>query len=177
MSKVKGYFKFCPRCGRRLTRRRDWRNEPIRWSCPTKHFSFYNNPVTANEALIIRGQRLLMVIRAAKPKKGFLDLPGGFIEGFEDPTRSVVREIKEELGVRFTPQQLLVAHADPYRWHGRNIPVTILTYVGSIRGTPRQSGEVARVLWVPLSRLPTKRLAFPHLRASFRALKRYLRSR
>lgn len=173
--KATSYFKFCPRCGRRLTKRRDWPTEPARPTCPTGHFTFYNNPVTANEALIIRDNKLLMVVRAAKPRKGWWDFPGGFMEGAEDPKRSVAREIREELGVRFKPTHLLGAYIDTYRWRDRNVPVTVLSYVGSINGSLKNTGEVSRYAWVSFSKLPD-RLAFKHMQYSLRDLKRYLKT-
>ncbi|MFH0828751.1 MAG: NUDIX domain-containing protein [Candidatus Kerfeldbacteria bacterium] len=172
---MNSYFNFCPRCAARLTRKKEWPTDPPYQKCPRCSFTFYDNPITSNEALIVRNGKLLLVIRAAPPKKGYLDIPGGFIDGTETPEHSVKRELREELGVRFRPQHLVSVNADTYHWKGRDVPVIVLSYFGTISGTMRHTGEVARWKWVPLSHIP-KQLAFQHMHQSIRDLKRFLKT-
>ncbi len=174
MSKVKGYFKFCPRCAHRLEWHIEHRDEPRRQSCPRCHFTFYNNPVGCIEALIIRDGKFLMVLRGKHPRKNFWDFPGGFLEDGEHSEQGVIREVQEELGVRFSPQRLLCGFADIYRWQGRSIPTIGFSYVGTIAGRIKTNYEIGKLRWFPLSRLP-KRLAFKHMHHVLRDLRRYLK--
>ena len=85
-----------------------------RQRCPSCRWTFYDNPVPAAVA-IIRGPRgILLTRRARPPHAGTWDLPGGFLEAGEPPDRGLVRELREELGVRGTLTRLLGFYADQY---------------------------------------------------------------
>jgi len=176
MSNVKGYFRYCPRCAKPLRWIREHREDRSLQHCGTCGFTFYNNPITATEAYIVRNGKLLMVRRGQPPKKGFLDVPGGFMDGFESPRTGIIREIKEEIGCVFSPRGLLGAYNDHYPWKGKDYAVVVLSYFGTIKGTPASNYEIAEVEWVPLNKIPS-RLAFAHMHDSIRDLKRSLRDK
>lgn len=167
------YFKFCPRCAGLL----EWKrrgNEPRFQRCRRCGYSLFNNPVGATEAVIVRNGRILMIRRAKEPRKGFWDFPGGFLEGGESSEHGIIREVKEELGAKFSPQHLLHGFADTYRWQGRDVPTIGFSYVGTIAGRLKTNSEVGRLRWFLLSRLP-KRLGFKHMHQTLRDLKQFLK--
>ncbi len=144
--------------------------------CERCGFTFYNNPITATEAFIVQDGKLLMVRRDNQPRKGYLDVPGGFMDGFEHPRAGIIREVKEELDCAFTPRALIGAYNDCYRWNNRRYAVVILSYFGTIRGTVSSNHEIAALEWVPLNAIPSH-LAFAHMHHSIGDLKRYLRKK
>lgn len=64
-------------------------------------------------ALISKQSKLLVVRRSQKEKflPGVFELPGGKIEFGESPADAVVREVKEETGLRVTSSQLTTARS------------------------------------------------------------------
>lgn len=143
--------------------------------CTQCGFTFYNNPITSNEALVVKKGKVLLVRRAKAPRKGFWDIPGGFVEGSETPQSSVAREFREELGGHFTPKFILGAYADSYYWQGRAIPTVTVAYVGSLSGRITAQREIQEAHWFPLDRIPP--MAFKHQYQALRDLRAFLKKR
>lgn len=92
-------YRFCPRCGSTLTEKH--LDGLTRMVCPAPDcgFVFYQNPVPAAGALLVKDDKILLVKRAHPPKIGWWCLPAGFMEWKEHPTQTTIREIKEETGL------------------------------------------------------------------------------
>lgn len=74
------------------------------------------DPVAIATAALIRDGRVLMVHRVPNRRwyPDCWDLPGGHIEPGESPEQAVIRECREELGVRIVdPRPIPMAFADP----------------------------------------------------------------
>ena len=61
------------------------------------------NPLVGVSALIKYVNDILIVRRAYDPAKNLWSLPGGMVELGESLKESIVREIKEELGIKIIP--------------------------------------------------------------------------
>ena len=57
------------------------------------------HPVVGVGAVIVRGDRALLIKRGHEPRKGEWSLPGGLLELGESLTDAVQREIREETGL------------------------------------------------------------------------------
>ncbi len=111
-------FKFCPKCGGSLAKK-----TKTLFVCTQCEFHFYQNPKPSNALIIINtNSDVLLVKRKFEPKKGFWDLPGGFIEINETLEESTIREIKEELGVKIENIKYFKSYADTYSYKGVNFP-------------------------------------------------------
>lgn len=166
------YFKFCPRCATPLTWVRERRREPKQQRCLNCEFTFYNNPIGATDAVIVRAGKVLLVRRNRQPSKGRYDFPGGFLDGFESPERGVIREASEEVGLRFTPKQLLGVYINKnYWWQGRLVPAVVMSYFGTATGRIKPNNEVSKPEWVPLGN--NIRMAFRYQHQTLRDLKKF----
>jgi ADP-ribose pyrophosphatase YjhB (NUDIX family) len=89
-------FSFCPECGAQTVEYRNARH----WVCLSCGFDLYNNVASAVGVIIADSAgRILLIKRAHEPRKGFLALPGGFVEAGESAEEAAARECKEETGV------------------------------------------------------------------------------
>lgn len=63
---------------------------------------------------MIRDGAVLLVRRAIDPWRGSWDIPGGFCDADEHPEQTVVREVREEVGLNVTVTRLLGIWIDAY---------------------------------------------------------------
>ena len=138
-----------------------------RQRCPRCGWTFYDNPVPAAVALVRGRQGILLTRRARPPYAGTWDLPGGFLEAGEAPDRGLVRELREELGVRATLARLLGFYPDQYGPGG--MPILAVLYAARISGRVRALSDVAEVRWFPPDAIPWRDIAFPSIRQALRA--------
>ena len=99
MTKINGFkndFKLCPMCGSKRIENHGDR----KWLCPDCGFDLYNNVASAVGIVIYdKYNNVLFEERAKNPRKGFLAVPGGFVDFGESAEEAVVRECREEIGV------------------------------------------------------------------------------
>ena len=86
-------FQFCPMCAAPLTARHEGGRERV--SCPTGHWTHWDNPLPVLAALVEVDGKMLLARNAAWPEKRFA-LITGFMERDETPEQGIAREIKEE---------------------------------------------------------------------------------
>ncbi len=122
--------------------------------CPRCHAKFYRNPVPAVAALVLKGDELLLVRRAAPPFEGSWCLPGGFIESGERVLEALARELKEETGLEVKGARLIdvVSFVDE---NPEGKGVIIIGYrVNGFEGEPRPGDDAQEVRFFPLADLP-----------------------
>lgn len=108
-------FKYCPRCG---SPRFEVHNAKAK-HCAACDFTYYFNPSAATVGVIVDAEGRLLVCRRAKdPAKGTLDLPGGFVDMYESNEEGMLREIREETGVRAVIDRFLFSLPNTYLYSG-----------------------------------------------------------
>ena len=123
-------IKFCLRCGSKAFITKD---KGRSFNCEECHFVYYVNNSAAVACLIFNPEgKLLLARRAIEPAKGMLDLPGGFVEPMERAEATVVREIKEELGVTVTKMEFLASFPNEYVFSGFSVFTIDLAFVCSV---------------------------------------------
>ncbi|TRV78596.1 NUDIX domain-containing protein [Streptomyces sp. 130] len=92
------------------------------------------------------GGRLLVV--RTKGRDAFY-LPGGKLEPGESPEEALVREVREELGLKLQSSTLVhfgtvsaPAHAQP------GVQLSMRCFTGEADGVPQVGGEIAEMGWV-----------------------------
>lgn len=66
--------------------------------------------------LIVRNDKIVLIKKVGGPYGGKLDLPGGTIEWGETPEQTLIRELKEEVGVDVTKYELFDVDSVLLEW-------------------------------------------------------------
>ena len=123
--------------------------------------SRYQNPALAVDAVWIRRGRVLLVRRGRPPFQGQWALPGGFVELRETVEQAVVRELREETGLRARPERLVGVYSGPDR-DPRKPTTSVVFRMSGRGGTPHGGDDAREARWVPVSEVGS--LAFDHNR-------------
>lgn len=162
-------YKYCQLCAGTLTPENDYL---VCTKCSYKH---HFNPAPCNAVIIENdNNEILLVKRRVDPKKGYWDLPGGFISLGENLEESCKREIKEELGVEITVGNIIGTYADLYLY--QNVEISTLGIVVSakvISGTFSPADDITEYKFFPKEHVLEQNLAFKSVEQS---LTDYLRS-
>ncbi|MFE6039845.1 NUDIX domain-containing protein [Streptomyces sp. NPDC056452] len=90
---------------------------PIPWprTCPACGATAYRNPLPVAVALLPvtgpRGTGLVVITRTIPPQLGGIALPGGYVDRTEDWHDAVVRELREETGIKADGTDVRLADA------------------------------------------------------------------
>ncbi len=160
-------YRFCPRCKAKL------KNTADAFECASCGMVIYKNSAPTASILIVRGDKVLLARRGFPPFKGKFDVVGGFLKYGEQPIRGVLRETREETGLKVRILAFLGVYMDTY---GRGGKSTLnFYYIGSIvSGRIEANDDVAELKWFPISRLPSP--AFKSQLRVFKDLRRWYRA-
>ncbi|MCV6545909.1 MAG: NUDIX hydrolase [Cohaesibacter sp.] len=115
-----------------------------------------DRPFLGVSAVIQSNQGLLLIERGKTPLAGLWSLPGGVVESGETLEQAIIREIKEETGLSFTPSYLadLVEIIRPDSQGKTHRHYVIAVFYGNSSSMALQAGDdAAMARWVPLSAL------------------------
>jgi len=112
-------------------------------------------PTVGVSGLARRKGRVLLVQRGTPPNRGKWSLPGGGVEWGETLRDALVREFREETGLRVRPEPLVdvLDVRLPSRAHLRYHFVVAVFRVRILGGRLRPGAEEADVRWVPVEDL------------------------
>lgn len=161
-------YKFCPKCGAALSRRRLKDFEPERLVCTQCRFVMYLNPKVAAGAVVQYEGGIVLLRREIDPRAGFWVHPGGFVDRGETLEAAARRETREEVGLDVEITRLLGVYSFP------DSEVVVVTYAAHVlAGSPTVGDESLEVRTFLPHELPWDDLAFP---STQRALRDYLRT-
>lgn len=110
---MKNDFNLCPKCGSKNIINHGNR----KWVCQDCDFDLYNNVAAAVGVIIMdKFNNILLEIRAKEPRKGYLALPGGFVDFDERAEDAVLRECREEIGVEVKNARFLCSFPNTYEY-------------------------------------------------------------
>ena len=163
------FFKYCPNCKAKIKKS----NRLI--DCTSCGFRFYLNPVPTN-GLIVQNEKgeILLVKRKSNPKKGFWDVPGGFVDFGETLEESMIREIKEELGVKVKDLRYLISTPDRYLYKVVNYHTLCFFFTGKVKARNlKAKSDITEIKFFPKNNIPYAKIAFSGAK---KAIKYYLSS-
>jgi NAD+ diphosphatase len=160
-------YTFCPRCGKNLIRSKHF------LKCSSCELEVYSNSKPAT-ALILKNSKdeYLLVKRAVDPKKGWWDLPGGFVDDDENFEQCIIREAKEELGIDIGEIEYYGSYYDVYPFQGEIYPTLAVVFIGAIDDNIviTTDDDVASYEFFKLEDLPLDKLAFESMEIILRSL-------
>lgn len=116
--KINNAFNMCPMCGSKNIENPGMR----KWICKDCGFDLYNNVAAAVGIIIYdKDKNVLFEVRAKEPRKGFIAVPGGFVDFDESAEEAIVRECKEEIGVDLDSDQVKILCTNPNTYEYKNI--------------------------------------------------------
>jgi 8-oxo-dGTP diphosphatase len=120
--------------------------------------SYPDRPVLAVSAAILRDGHVLVVRRARPPAQGLYTLPGGAVEAGETLIETLIREVREELGMTIEPIALAGYREAIIRDDVKRVArhYVILAFAARwIAGEPVLGDEIAEARWLRPSELPS----------------------
>ena len=157
-------FRFCPRCGGRLERRRLKATEPERLVCLACGFVFYLDPKIAVGTIIrMASSSIVMVRRAIDPGYGQWVFPGGYVDRGEMLQDAAVREAREETGLEIRLEGLV----NIYSYAGR-APIIVVYAARAMSGALARDEESLEIAEFEAGAIPWDELAFRSTRDALR---------
>jgi len=161
-------FRFCPSCGGRQIER----FQEYGMRCAGCGYLYFHNAASAVSAIIEARQGIILITRKHAPRRGYLDLPGGFVGHGETLEEALQRETGEELNLAIKSLRYFGSFPNRYEYGG----VTYFTIdtvftcraVGLSSMAPKD--EVSGISILMPGQIDLRRLAFPSVR---KALQKY----
>jgi len=121
----------------------------------------WKRPSVTADGILVKDGAVLLIRRGNDPFKGSYALPGGFLERGETLEHCVVREVREETGIRSEVAELVGVYSAPDR-DPRGHFVTAVYHLRQTGGMLKAGDDAEKAEWVPIEKLPE--LAFDHRR-------------
>lgn len=157
--------KFCELCGTKLVEK----EKSAIWRCESCEMHQYASPKPANEIVLYRGGKILISERGINPNKGMFDMPGGFVELYENFETALEREVEEELAISKDE------HEEPVYLRSYNIDypygktvyrVVVNVYIAELsdKAEPVALDDVASLRWISQSDIDDVQWSSEHQR-------------
>jgi bifunctional NMN adenylyltransferase/nudix hydrolase len=120
----------------------------------------YPPTFVTTDAVVVQSGHILLIQRGGFPGKGQWAMPGGFIDQYETLDNCVIRELREETGLK-VPEKVLrgsIVHKDVFdnpgrSTRGRTITHAYLFHLDDTAELPRVKGgdDAAKAQWIPIA--------------------------
>jgi len=157
---------FCPKCGEKTLL---WDGEK-KWSCSNCDYMLYHNVAGAVAVIVSHKDEILFTRRNQEPKKGKLDLAGGFVDPKESAEETCVRELFEEMNIKVNISELKYLGSLPNVYHYKNIDYNTLDLFFEYEVAEKfqvqlEESEISEVIWLKKTDLDLNEIAFDSQRA------------
>ena len=154
-------LKYCPKCGQTNLQ---W-NGINKWNCTSCDYVYYHNCAAAVAVLIRHQDELFFTKRNQDPKKGLLDLAGGFVDPKESAEETCARELHEELQISIDLSRLKILGTQPNIYHYKGFDYNTVDIFFEYEVEEKMSvklalDEISETVWVPIKNLDFDQLAF-----------------
>ena len=108
-------------------------------------------PLVGVGAIIVEGNRILLVKRASEPNKGMWSVPGGLVRAGEKLEEALKREVKEETGLEIEVGDLGFVSEEIIRKDDLKYHYVIIDFLAEVKGGELKAGSDAEdAKWVKL---------------------------
>ena len=123
-------------------------------------------PLLTVDAVILANKEkdIVLIRRKNPPFQNMLALPGGFVNLEEKVEDACIRETYEETNLNISIIKLIGVFSDPKRDpRGHTVSIAYLCKPKTKNEKPRAKDDAAALEIVPLTKIPSLKLAFDHL--------------
>ena len=154
-------LKYCPKCGNETL---NW-DEEKKWSCSNCDYVLFHNVAGAVAVIIKHQDEILFTRRNQEPKKGKLDLAGGFVDPKESAEETCVRELFEEMKIKVDIAQLKYLASLPNTYVYKKILYNTIDlfyeYEMSEKvGFELELSEISETIWIKKDQINLEDIAF-----------------
>ncbi len=151
-------FSFCPVC----------KSDNIyfdgikEFHCKECSFTYFHNAAAATAAFLEYDRKIMFVRRFREPRKGLLDLPGGFIDPNESAEDGLNRELQEELGITLDNMKYLGSAPNIYTYKNVTYNTCDLFFYSKISAMPEKidDSEIVSIEMIDPLKINKNELAF-----------------
>jgi len=112
-------------------------------------------PLLVVNAVVTRGNEVLLIKRAKFPDKGKWIVPGGHVKYYETTEEALKREVKEETGLEIENLGLILTETDKKGLDPRGYHLSMTFLVKSTGGKLTKTKEAYDIKWFKLGKLPS----------------------
>ena len=159
-------FNYCPSCGSR-----DVYFDNIKeFRCKACSFTFFQNVAAAAAAILEYDGKILAIRRGREPKKGMLDLPGGFLDPEESAEDGLKREVREELNIELGELTYLGSYPNIYKYKDVLYHTCDLFFYSKIDTLPTDLDrtEIDELILLDPKEIPVDKFAFESTKVGLR---------
>lgn len=162
-------LKFCPKCGNASL---NWDGEK-KWSCSNCDYVLFHNVAGAVAVIIKNGDEILFTRRNQEPKKGKLDLAGGFVDPKESAENTCVRELFEEMKIKVDISQLKYLASLPNTYEYKNILYNTIDLFYEYQVSEKlelhlELSEISETIWIKKNEINIEDIAFDSQKIFFK---------
>lgn len=155
------YLKFCPKCGNKSLK---WDQEK-KWNCKVCDYVLFHNVAGAVAVVMKCGDEILLTRRNQEPKKGKLDLAGGFVDPKESAEETCARELFEEMKMRIDISKLKYLASLPNIYEYKNIIYNTLDLFYEYESDEKfevnlEISEISETVWLKIQDINPDDIAF-----------------
>ena len=155
------YLKFCPKCGNESL---NWDGEK-KWNCKVCDYVLFHNVAGAVAVVIKFGDEILLTRRNQEPKKGKLDLAGGFVDPKETAEETCARELFEEMKINIDISKLKYLASLPNIYEYKNIIYNTLDLFYEYESDEKfevnlEISEISETVWLKIQDINPDDIAF-----------------
>lgn len=170
---IKYQFKYCPYCGEKDS---FVFNDNKIFKCSKCSRTYFINPASAVGIIIETPIGIVFVERKFEPKKGYINIPGGFCEPYESIEYTAIREVEEETGIKLTNINFFMSGSNEYIYDGIMYVISDIFFYSKLDYVPNAEAndDAANVFFIKRENINIEKIAFDSAKeAVFYYLKNY----
>ena len=163
---VKYQFKYCPYCGEKDS---FIFNDIKIFQCSKCKRTYFTNPSSAVGVIIETPNGIVFVERGIEPKKGYIDMPGGFCEPYERAEETAVREVLEETNIKLNDIRFLMSGYNEYIYDGIMYVTTDIFFYSKLDYIPNTApnDDASKVIFIKREDIDFEKIAFESAKEAF----------